>query len=201
MIFRFLFSVYLVVLIAACSSESLPELSEEQVILAFGDSLTSGVGVNKEHSYPSQLAKLSGLQVINAGVSGETTEQGVSRFNKLLDQLQPDLIILMEGGNDILRNLSMDQTKSNLSKMIERANSDGVPVILMGIPKKSLFSSSAPLYAELAEKYQLVFDGETVAEIIKSPSMKSDSVHFNQKGYYRLAEIIHQRLKATGALQ
>ena len=74
-------------------------------VLAFGDSLTSGVGVSKTESYPSVLARMTGLNVINAGVSGELTQEGLGRLPALLDEISPNLLILAEGGNDILRGL------------------------------------------------------------------------------------------------
>ena len=190
----------LILLLSSCSDNKLQPLPSDGIILAFGDSLTFGVGVKPEFSYPSQLAQLTGLQVINAGVSGEVTENGLIRLEKKLNTLQPDLIILLEGGNDILRNKPFDKIKSNLSKMITLAKKDDIPIILIGVPKKNLFSDSASFYSELAEQHQIVYDGEIIGDLIRTPSMKSDSVHFNQKGYRKLAENIYQLLVDKGGL-
>lgn len=198
---RILTATTLLILLLNCSSDSkLQPLADDTVILAFGDSLTFGVGSKPEFSYPSQLAQLTGLQVINAGVSGEVTDDGLIRLKEKLETMQPDLIILLEGGNDILRNKSFNSIKSNLSKMILLAKKDNIPVILIGVPKKSLFSDTASFYSELAEHHQLVFEGEIISDLIRSPSMKSDSVHFNQQGYRKLAENIYQLLVDNGAL-
>jgi acyl-CoA thioesterase I len=186
--------------LVSCSSESLPKLSDDGVILAFGDSLTAGVGVKPEQSYPTQLANLTGLKVINAGVSGETTAEGVARFKELIDSHYPDLVILLEGGNDILRNHSEIETKRNLASMIEYAQQKQIPLVLVGVPKKSLFSSSADFYAQLSDEYQLILDDWSISEIIKTPSLKSDSVHFNQAGYKKLADNIFQLLQTYGAV-
>jgi len=193
--------VIVVTLFSGCSEHELSEIPDDGVILSFGDSLTAGVGVTVEYSYPAQLSKLTGLEVINAGRSGETTVEGLVRFNELLDQSNPDLIILLEGGNDILRNFPDQQTKNNLSKMIQRAQQDGIPLLLIGVPKKSIFSSSASFYQELSESHNIILDDETISDLIKDPSMKSDSVHFNQKGYLQLANNIHKLLKSSGAVQ
>jgi acyl-CoA thioesterase-1 len=187
-------------LISSCGSDKLQPLPSDAIILAFGDSLTYGVGVKPEFSYPTQLAQLTGLQVINAGVSGEVTTDGLLRLEKKLSTLQPDLIILLEGGNDILRNQSFKSIKDNLSKMIALAEKDNIPVILIGVPKKNLFSDTASFYSELAEQHQVIFDDETIGELIRTPSMKSDSVHFNRAGYSRLAENIYQLIHENGGL-
>ena len=85
--------------LGACSDSKpqLPLLSADAVILAFGDSLTFGTGANSEHSYPAELARLTGLTVINAGIPGEVTAQGVRRLPALLDRYKPQLLLLCHG--------------------------------------------------------------------------------------------------------
>ncbi len=189
-----------VFLLHACDSTGLKSLPRDAVILAFGDSLTSGVGTSKDKSYPAVLQELSGLRVVNAGVSGETTAQGLQRLNGVLDQSTPDIVILIEGGNDILKNLNMQQAKNNLREMILLISERGIPVVLIGVPEKSLFSSSAPIYKELAAEFDLVFDGKLISSLQRSSELKSDIVHFNEKGYRKMAEAIHQLLIDNGAL-
>ncbi len=184
----------------ACDSPRLNSLSEDAVILAFGDSLTSGVGTTKDKSYPAVLQELSGLRVVNAGVSGETTAQGLQRLNSVLDQASPDIVILIEGGNDILKNINIKQAQNNLREMILLISERSIPVVLIGVPEKSLFSSSAPIYEELATEFDLVFDGKLIASLQRSSSLKSDIVHFNEKGYRKMAESIYELLKDSGAL-
>ncbi len=72
--------------------------------------------------------------------------------------------------------------------------------MLIGIPQKGLFSNSAPLYEELADNFQLVFDGTLIGDLQRSPSLKSDHVHFNEKGYRKMAESIYKLLREHGAL-
>ena len=187
--------------LTGCSdAPKLTRLQQHDIILAFGDSLTQGVGVSEQHSYPSVLESLSNVAVINAGLSGETTEEGLNRFADVIEQHAPALVILLEGGNDILQNKDLDETQINLNGMIEIAKSYGVEVVLIGVPKKSLFSSSAPLYQALADKHQIVFEPTLIAELMKKPSMKSDYIHFNKAGYRAMAESIYQLLRENGAL-
>ncbi|WP_250657839.1 GDSL-type esterase/lipase family protein [Alkalimarinus coralli] len=187
--------------LAGCGSSKLEPIPKNGTILAFGDSLTVGVGTTEANSYPSVLAELTGLTVINSGVSGETTDNGLIRLREVLDNTNPDLLILLEGGNDILRNRNMSETKANLAAMIELAQSRDIPVVLIGVPQKALFSNSAPLYGELADECQLVFDDSLIAELQRSPSMKSDHVHFNEEGYRKMASDIFELLEDNGALQ
>lgn len=190
--------------LSACDAPELETLPTDAVILAFGDSLTSGVGVDisvrKNKSYPAILAELTGLQVVNAGIAGETTAQGLKRLSRVLDQSDPDIVILIEGGNDILRNLSLAQAKSNLRNMVMLIKERNIAVVLIGVPEKSLFTSSHPMYKELADELELVFDGDIIADLQRSASLKSDIVHFNEKGYRKMAKSIHALLQEKGSL-
>ena len=191
----------LALFIQGCGKQqSLSHVSSDATILAFGDSLTAGVGTDKQHSYPSVLARLSGRKVVNAGISGEVTEQGLARLAGVIAKTNPDLIILLEGGNDIIRNHNLQQTKQNLTAMIALAKEQGVQLVLIGVPKKQIFSDVAPFYKELAEEHKLVFDGELISSLLRKRSYKSDMVHFNKSGYQKMAESIHQLLLENGAL-
>lgn len=190
----------LIFILIGCSEVPLNQLSSDSKILAFGDSLTSGKGVANQYNYPSVLANLSGLTVINGGISGETTAQGLKRFENTLIEHQPDLIILLEGGNDFLRNKSLALTQSNLAKMIEIAQSYNIQLILLAVPTKSLFLSPADFYQDLAKKYDVVLIEDIVTDLLKNNEYKSDQIHFNQLGYQKLAQHIHQILIDEGAL-
>ena len=195
--------IFFLITLQACdnTTQTLFQIPVNGTILAFGDSLTVGKGVDRKHSYPSVLSALTGKKVINAGVSGETTRAGLQRFEEVIIKSKPDLIILLEGGNDILRNHNMRQTKHNLATMIDLASSHGIQLVLIGVPAKALISSgSAQLYEELAEEKNLVFESDLISDLLHDPSYKSDSVHFNQEGYKKMAENIHALLIENGAL-
>ncbi|MCG9697720.1 GDSL-type esterase/lipase family protein [Shewanella sp. Isolate11] len=178
----------------------LPKLPADATILAFGDSLTQGVGASRGNDYPTILAELTGLNVVNAGISGETTAEGAKRFAAELDKANPDLVLLLEGGNDFLRNLSEQQAEANLATMIVQAQSRDIAVVLIAVPQKSVWLAPADLYARLAEQYQLSWIEATLTELLGSPELKSDSVHLNEQGYRRLAEQIQSHLQQAGAL-
>jgi len=193
-------SLFVIVSLQACSKPELPALQQGDVILAFGDSLTAGYGVKSQQSYPAVLESLSGYKVINAGISGETTQQGLERFESVLNQHQPGLVILFEGGNDVLQNVPVGMVYSNLKRMIQIAKQKNIAVMLVGVPEKKLFAGTLDLYGELATEMEVPLEEGTVASLMARPSMKSDYVHFNSKGYTELANSIYEILQQSGAL-
>jgi len=155
---------------------------------------------SEDKAYPAVLSQLTGFRVVNAGISGETTEEGLSRLPSVLDSEKPDLLILFEGGNDILHDHDLSKTKQNLEEMIGIAEGQGIQVALVGVPRKAVFATTADFYNDLAEAHNLPIDEGIVGSLLRKPAMKSDSVHFNDKGYRALAEAIADMLRESGAL-
>ena len=190
-------------LLSSCSDTSvqLPRLDEKATILAFGDSLTYGSGTNSEGSYPAQLERLSSRTVINAGVPGEVTAGGLSRISDTLKEYRPQLLLLCLGGNDMLRQKSATTIENNLKEIVKISREQGVPVMLIGVPRPALFGlESADFYYTLAEEMQLPLEAEIIPEILSKKALRSDQIHPNTKGYRLLAEAIYEKLKETGAL-
>ena len=193
----------LVLLPGACGpgTPQLPPLPEDGLVLAFGDSLTSGAGAAAEESYPAVLERLIGHPVIRAGVPGEVSARGLQRLAGALERSRPDLLILCHGGNDFLRLKDDRKTAANIRAMVELARSQGVDVVLIGVPKPGLFmSDGAGFYERIAEELDIPYAGEILAEILRSPSLKSDTVHPNAAGYRKLAETVAALLHKSGAI-
>lgn len=190
-----------VMLLAACSEKHrLPALPADATILAFGDSLTYGTGANAGESYPEVLASLTGRRVINAGVPGETTTDGLARLPRVLEETNPDLIILCLGGNDFLRRFDPAQTRSNLVRMIQMIRAENVPLLLVAVPQLRLLSSSDPVYKELSREFKLPLENEIVADVLHDRDLKADPIHPNAAGYRKIAEALVEQLKNSGAL-
>lgn len=178
----------------------LTPLAAGATVLAFGDSLTYGSGADRDQSYPAQLAALTGLRVINAGVPGEISAAGLRRLPGLFDRYQPRLLILCHGGNDILRRMPAADTVDHLQAMIDIARSRNIDVILIAVPEPALWMSSANFYDELAQRNQIPIENHSLAEILASAALKSDRVHPNAQGYQQLAKAIANLLVQTGAI-
>jgi len=190
-------------LLTACSEPSitLTKLPADAVILAFGDSLTYGTGASPEHDYPAILAGMSAREVINEGVPGELSGDGLKRLPTLLDEYQPNLLILIHGGNDMLKNIPNQQTADNLDKMIAEANSRNIQVFMLGVPELNLFTlNSADFYQTVAKARKVLIDLNTLPEILGDKSLKSDMIHPNDAGYQLMANNIFSSLKQAGAL-
>jgi acyl-CoA thioesterase-1 len=194
-----------VLLFAACSTSEpeshLSPLAQNAVILAFGDSLTFGTGAKSEtESYPAVLQQLTGRSVVNAGIPGEISAAGLKRLPNVLAEVKPALVILCHGGNDILRRLDKRQLANNLEQMVQLIKASGADVVLVGVPTFGFGLVIPDLYPQLAEKYQLANDMEILAELVSQPSLKSDQIHPNSKGYDLFGQQIHVLLTKAGAI-
>ena len=187
-------------LMAACSEPGLPPLDADARILAFGDSLTHGTGADADAAYPARLARRLGRQVIESGRPGELASEGRRRLQAVLERVQPDLVVLCHGGNDILRGRDPSAIRRDLVAMIELAQDHGAAVLLVGVPARGLFTDTADFYYEVAETTGVPLEDEVLEEIIVDPSLKSDRVHPNAAGYARMAEAVHAALAAAGAV-
>ena len=196
-----------VLLLAACGSKSgkkQTKIAADSTILALGDSLTYGYGASPAESYPAQLQKLTGWDIINGGISGDTSAQALSRLPALL-QRKPKLVIISIGGNDFLRKLPEAETRNNIAEIIESVQKENIPAVLVGVPHLSvgaLFGhlSDHPLYQELAEQYKIpLFEGAW-SEILSDEKLKSDQIHANAAGYRIFAEKLEKFLREEGFL-
>jgi len=188
--------------LAACSGgqPKLPRLAQDAVVLAFGDSLTAGVGANPGESYPARLEALIGRKVVSSGVPGETSAAGLARLPAALEETKPQLVILCEGGNDFLQKLDETQAANNLRAMVRLAKARGAQVVLVAVPKPGLLPSPADFYAAVAREFGLPHEETALRKILTDNALKSDLVHPNAAGYARLAEAIAALLRKTGAV-
>jgi lysophospholipase L1-like esterase len=194
-------AVLLLVGLTACSSPArLPRLAADAVVVAFGDSITFGTGANPQESYPAVLEKLIGRRIVNAGVSGEVTANGLSRLPKILERDKPALLILCHGGNDQLRRLGDQQTVDNIRKMIRLTKQKGVAVVMIAVPSPGIFVSPASFYRDIAKELNIPLEEETLSSVLADGSLKSDYIHPNAAGYHRLAESLAALLKKGGAI-
>ena len=186
----------------SCENEPrLKPLKQDAIILAFGDSLTYGTGAKQNQSYPAQLQKRINRKIINVGIPGEISANGLRRLPALLKRHQPDLVILCHGANDILHRLDLNTTKSNLQKMIDLIKQHDAQVILLAVPEFSLFLSPNPFYRELADENKIPLMADTLSGILLNPSLKSDQIHPNAEGYLTMAIRIQGLIEKSGGVR
>lgn len=172
----------------------------QQRLMVYGDSLVAGYGLDAGDGLPEQLQTVlreSGLdvKVLNAGVSGDTTAGGLARLDWALAD-RPDAVIIVLGGNDLLRGLSPQQTRDNLHKMLTRLRQDGISVLLCGMlapvnlgpDYRAQFDA---IYPELAEEfgigfYPFLLDGVALRPELNLP----DGLHPNKAGVRKIADSI-----------
>ena len=175
-----------------------PVPGERPNIVAFGDSLTAGLGVPRDQSYPAQLQrKLDAAgyayRVVNSGVSGETTAGGVRRVSWVLKN-KPAIVILELGGNDGLRGLSLQETKANLERIIQQLQQSSVTIVLAGMKLPPNYGQDyiegfEALYQALAKQYRLTLIPFFLDGVAASSSLnQADGIHPTGEGYRIIVE-------------
>ena len=196
-------SALLAAALTACSKTA-PHaaLPEGSTILALGDSLTAGYGADATAAYPAVLAGFTGWQVINGGVSGNTSAQALARLPALMRR-QPQLVLVSIGGNDFLRKVPEADTRSNIRQIVQQIKAAGVPAVLVAVPyftTGALFGrlSEHPMYEELAAELNVPLFKGAWAEVLGNKKLKSDQIHANAQGYRVFAEKMWAFLKQQG---
>ena len=179
---------------ASVESEAKPTMAPDgrPIILAFGDSLTEGHGLPPGSGYPEMLqAELDQrgykYQVINAGVGGDTTGNGVARLPQALE-LRPEIVILELGGNDGLRGIPIDSMRSNLDEMIVAFQMGGAKVILAGmtLPRNwgpDYIGAFEKVYVDLAAEHKATLIPFFLEGAAGKPELNVDDIHPNEAGY------------------
>jgi acyl-CoA hydrolase len=176
-------------------------------VLALGDSLTHGTGAPPEAAWPAVLAGLTGWNMVNAGVPGDTSAQALVRLPALLDEHRPALVLVGLGGNDFLRRLDPAATRANLRSIAGASLAAGAQVLLIAVPRPTALAAFVgmlddhPLYAELAEALKLPLHRRGWAEVLGDERLRSDAIHANAEGYAQFARGLHGTLQATGLWQ
>ena len=177
-----------------------PVFAERPSIVAFGNSLTAGLGVRPDQSYPAHLQRALdsvgyAYRVVNAGVSGETTAGGARRVSWVLKN-KPAIVILELGGNDGLRGLSLQETKTNLERIIQQLQQASVMVVLAGMKLppnygKDYTDGFESLYQALAKQYRLTLIPFFLDGVAGSSSLnQADGIHPTGEGYRIIVEKI-----------
>lgn len=183
-----------------------PDPGARPAIVAFGDSLTAGFGIGLEEAYPAVLQEIldqNGYQyeVVNAGVSGDTSAGGVRRLDWVLEGRKVELLILALGANDGLRGLPSSEMKKNLADIIERAKSRGIRVVLVGFEaprdaRDEYVEEFLAVFPELAKEQEVPLVPSFLANVAGVAELnQEDGRHPNAAGARLLAENVFRVLE------
>ncbi len=178
----------------------------QRKIVAFGDSLTAGFGIGQNEAYPADLQELVDAagypyEVINAGVSGDTSAGGVRRLDWVLEDRDVAAFVLALGGNDGLRGLPPSEMKKNLGTIIDGVEARGIPVLLAGlgseeVPDDRYIRNLLAVYAQLAEERDVTFMPNLLEDVAGVASLnQSDGKHPNAAGARIVADNVWKYLK------
>lgn len=165
-------------------------------MVVIGDSLSVGVGADKpEEGYVGLLEKRLGIKIVNKGISGNTTGDGLSRLEEDVLEQKPALVIIELGGNDFLRKAEPAEVFANLEKMIDRIQAQQVPILLLGIQSSLLRDQHEADFRALAERKGTAYVPNIVADVAANQALKADAIHPNSAGYVKLADRIEPELR------
>lgn len=181
-------------------------------VVILGDSLTYGTGAGSGEDYASILASNTGWNVINEGVPGNTSYQGLARLSQILEahesgEQKIDLLIVELGGNDFLKHVPEPETVSNLKSILNQAKAKRINTALIAIPEFSPVGaafgalSDHPLYEKLADETDTPLIEDLFSDVLAKNSLKADPIHPNAEGYRLVASELQSALIDLGFLK
>lgn len=180
--------------------------SSRPKIIAFGDSLTAGFGLAEKESYPYLLQeklKADGydFEVVNAGVSGDTSLGGLERSDWVLDQENAKILVLELGANDMIRGVPVQKMKANLDKIIRKAKAKNLKILLCGMLAPPTMGAAyqrefTMAFPDLASEHKVEFLPFLLENIaLKKELNQADGIHPNAEGARIMADNIYKALK------
>lgn len=208
---RIIISILIIAVVAAAAGwffinakkdQTTPLPPKNGIIVAFGDSLTAGIGATdtegeagKLHNdLPSQLSRRIGIEIINKGHSGDTTQAALDRIDDVI-ALDPGTVIVLLGGNDYLRRVPIDTTFANLTQIIQTFKQHDIRVVLLGVRGGLLNDIFEDRFAQLAKEQDVPFVPNVLDGILDDKALMFDAIHPNNAGYAIIADKVAPVLK------
>lgn len=191
-------------LVACTDTPQYDPLPPGTVVLAFGDSVTHGTGARDGEDFPTQLAEITGWEIVNAGIPGDTAKRAVNRIDDALARVRPAIAIIELGGNDFLRRRPQSQVKEDLRTIIAASRAAGAIPVLIAVPGASVFGaatgslSDAPMYAELADEERVLLIEDVFVDVLSDEALRADRIHPNAAGYRAFALGVADALARAG---
>lgn len=159
-------------------------------VILFGDSLATGTGSTEGNDLASLLSDKLGEPVLNFGVPGDTSQEGLNRVDEVISK-NPRVVLVLLGGNDFLRRFSKDQTFSNIDTIVKKLHESGSIVVLLGVKSGILTDSHEEEFEDIAKNRGALYVRNILDGIFNEPKYMSDSIHPNDAGYKKIVEKIH----------
>jgi lysophospholipase L1-like esterase len=169
-------------------------LSGENII-CFGDSLTSGFGAAPGMDYPSQLSKLIGKPLINAGRPGDTTVSALARLDRDVLSRSPRIVLITLGGNDLMRGVDRPQAFRNLKTIVTSIQAQGALVIIGGVDAPIWGRGFEEGYRQVSKETGAVLIPDVLKGIMGNPRLMHDAIHPNDSGYAVMAQYFYEAMK------
>ena len=187
---KFSLFLFLICMLMSCSKNNQIKINS---IVCFGDSLTQGYGATGEQTYPYFLQQLTNLPVVNKGINGNTSKDGLNRIDDILTS-QNSIILVEFGANDFFQQVPISETRENMEEIIDKLKATDNVIVLVSIEDKQLKQLYTMLKSLAKEKKVLFIDG-ILNDFWNDRTLFSDEVHPNSKGYKFVAEKIYKNIK------
>ncbi|MGZ8270297.1 MAG: arylesterase [Methylophilus sp.] len=201
--------VLLFVLLSSCDNAG-PKgviIPQGATVLILGDSLSYGTGAKAGEDYPSLLEKSTGWKIVNEGIPGDTSSQGLARLPNLLEEYKPQLLVIELGGNDLLDKMPVSELERNVKEIVLKAREQGVESVLVAIPSVSPLKAAVgslsdhPIYKKISEETKTPLIAEVFSEVLSDRDLKSDQIHPNAIGYQQVAIKMNEAFHDLGYLK
>jgi acyl-CoA thioesterase-1 len=181
---------------AAACDDSSPSAPSDLTVVAFGDSITAGVGTTGDNDYVERLSDRTGVSIINEGRSGDTTGSALGRLDGAVLSRDPDIVIVFLGGNDLLQSVPVQNRIANITSIVERIRAGGAAVILVGVGNGVLDPFNGTLPAIAAQTGSTLVPA-VLEGILGVSSLMADLIHPNNAGHAIIADRIEPALRAA----
>lgn len=163
-------------------------------IIVFGDSLVFGTGSEQGGGFVSMLSTKLGKDIINAGVPGDTTYDGLTRLDADVLSKHPDLVLVLLGGNDVLKHIPKEETFKNLTTIITEIQKTGATTVVLGVRGGLLQDNYAREYERVAEETKSVYVSDVLGGLFGDSRYMSDAIHPNDVGYEMIAQRVYDAI-------
>jgi acyl-CoA thioesterase-1 len=164
-------------------------------IIAFGDSLVQGVGASPGQDLVSVLSRRLQVPIINAGRSGETTASALGRLDGAVLSRRPRVVLVVLGGNDLLRRFPHEETVENLETIVTRIRARGAAVVLATVEIGFFTGGDDRAYEALADRTAAALVPDVLGGILGRRDLMADGIHPNDRGYALMADRIEPALR------